>query len=301
MPMFDERYFHLSGLLSGGRIGLGWLNCVTVHDTRVAVSTNWHSHRTVELLFGLRGETRYEFESAEPVTLSANMSLVIWRGVRHRVMQTIDAPSHRLGLHLLMRMDPRREFGLFSKTDYVRFMRALESRAGTPQLCSPSLVAMLKRLDCLARRDENQLLSEEWGLVRLLACGILYESVVMPTIRPTPQMRLMADAVTWLESHYTEKVAIPRLIAFMGYGRSRFFELFKQHTGLSPNDYLIRFRIRKAQELLTATDYSVQEVAASVGIPDLCYFSALFKCQTGYAPSHFRARFQAKGVGSRKK
>ena len=76
-------------------------------------------------------------------------------------------------------------------------------------------------------------------------------------------------------------------------GRARLFELFKRQTGLSPNDYLLRFRIRKAQELLVQTDLPVREIARRIGMPDSGYFSIMFKRQTGHTPTTYRERSQS--------
>ena len=103
----------------------------------------------------------------------------------------------------------------------------------------------------------------------------------------------MEDAVKFLEDHYAERIRIADLVRHIGYGRARLFELFKHHTGLSPNDYLLRFRIRKAQDLLVRTDLSVREIARMVGIPDSGYFSIMFRRQTGHTPTIYRERSQS--------
>ena len=98
----------------------------------------------------------------------------------------------------------------------------------------------------------------------------------------------MEDAVKFLEDHYAERIRIVDIVRHIGYGRARLFELFKRHTGLSPNDYLLRFRIRKAQDLLVQTDLSVREIARRIGMLDSSYFSIMFKRQTGRSPSSYR-------------
>lgn len=70
-----------------------------------------------------------------------------------------------------------------------------------------------------------------------------------------------------------------------GVDRSHLFRLFKQHLQLSPQQYLIRLRLNKAEELLQTTSLSVSEVAFSCGFNDLCHFSRLFKRRFGVPPS----------------
>ena len=92
----------------------------------------------------------------------------------------------------------------------------------------------------------------------------------------------------YLEEHHAEGVRIADLARYIGYGRARLFELFKRQTGLAPNDYLMRFRVRKAQELLASTALPVHEVAQRVGMTDAGYFSTMFKRLTGRSPSDCR-------------
>jgi YesN/AraC family two-component response regulator len=48
---------------------------------------------------------------------------------------------------------------------------------------------------------------------------------------------------------------------------------------------LIQHRMKRAQELLTLGNYSIKQVAASVGYEDALYFSRLYKKHFGYTPS----------------
>lgn len=54
-------------------------------------------------------------------------------------------------------------------------------------------------------------------------------------------------------------------------------KLFKESTGNSPINYLIKLRLSKAKESLESGDQSIKKVALSVGYPDVYHFSKLFK------------------------
>jgi YesN/AraC family two-component response regulator len=64
-------------------------------------------------------------------------------------------------------------------------------------------------------------------------------------------------------------------------------KLFKQETGESPINYLIKIRMEKAKELLVKEELSVKEIANSVGYQDAYHFSKLFKKYTGNSPSDY--------------
>ncbi len=71
---------------------------------------------------------------------------------------------------------------------------------------------------------------------------------------------------------------------------SKFRKDFKNVTGLSPNQYLLGLRIRKAGELLQSTSLSMSEVAALAGFDSVYYFSKYFKKSTGISPSLYRKK-----------
>jgi AraC-like DNA-binding protein len=65
-------------------------------------------------------------------------------------------------------------------------------------------------------------------------------------------------------------------------------KVFKDATGESPINYLIRVRLFKACELLNETSYSIKEIASFVGYEDAYYFSRLFKKYFGMPPMSYR-------------
>jgi two-component system response regulator YesN len=68
-------------------------------------------------------------------------------------------------------------------------------------------------------------------------------------------------------------------------------------TGISLWDYLNRFRIQKAKELLLLTDESITAIAADVGYEDISYFSRVFREIAGCSPRAFRQQSQTSAAG----
>ena len=57
---------------------------------------------------------------------------------------------------------------------------------------------------------------------------------------------------------------------------------------MSPITYLIQRRLQISKDLLTQTDYSIAEIAASTGFASQSYFSQIFKKFTGISPNQYR-------------
>lgn len=64
--------------------------------------------------------------------------------------------------------------------------------------------------------------------------------------------------------------------------------LFKQQTGVSYSDFLIKRRIDRATQLLEETAMPMEAIAASIGIENISYFFRFYKRETGKTPGSIR-------------
>jgi AraC-like DNA-binding protein len=97
-------------------------------------------------------------------------------------------------------------------------------------------------------------------------------------------------AVRYLRLHYTEPLRIEQLAQLVGVHRTHFSHVFAKTIGVSPQKFLLRLRMDRANELLRDTELSIGEIALSVGYPDLYAFSRAYKSHTGHSPTNYRYR-----------
>jgi AraC-like DNA-binding protein len=71
---------------------------------------------------------------------------------------------------------------------------------------------------------------------------------------------------------------------------SRFMSFFKATTGQSFHAYLNRFRVAKAQLLLTTTDKPLDSISQETGFCDQSYFGMVFRKLVGISPRVYRRR-----------
>jgi AraC family transcriptional regulator len=67
-----------------------------------------------------------------------------------------------------------------------------------------------------------------------------------------------------------------------------FLRLFTNVLGVSPHQYLVRSRLRRAARLLVGREKTVTEVALDVGFADLSNFVRTFRRAAGVSPGAFR-------------
>lgn len=64
--------------------------------------------------------------------------------------------------------------------------------------------------------------------------------------------------------------------------------LFRREVGVSFSNYIKKYRINKAKELLCGTEMKLYQIAEEVGYTDSKYFSKVFKEITGQLPTEYR-------------
>ncbi|AXT38211.1 AraC family transcriptional regulator [Alteromonas sp. BL110] len=73
-------------------------------------------------------------------------------------------------------------------------------------------------------------------------------------------------------------------------GTTQFKTRFKQATGLSLRDYLVKIRMEKAKALLRNTDTPMSSIAQITGYEDVAAFSRRFKAYFGQPPKSFKRK-----------
>jgi AraC-like DNA-binding protein/quercetin dioxygenase-like cupin family protein len=138
------------------------------------------------------------------------------------------------------------------------------------------------RLESLEASGWTRLLLHQFGLANL--------SVLPARPKEMPEVidRQIDQAIRWISLQFHQQISIDHMAATLGYHRVHLSKAFKQKTGLSPKQYLLKMRMDKARELLGGT-LTIDQVASSVGFNDALYFSKQFRKYTGMPPSEYRA------------
>jgi AraC-like DNA-binding protein len=75
-----------------------------------------------------------------------------------------------------------------------------------------------------------------------------------------------------------------------------FLRVFRQVTGVTPHQHILRSRLRDAALRLRATSDDVVFVAIDAGFRDLSNFNHVFRAEFGVNPTRFRKQFTPKGA-----
>lgn len=103
----------------------------------------------------------------------------------------------------------------------------------------------------------------------------------------------MKDLLQYLDAHYAEDITLDLAAERVGFSKFHFSRLFKEYTGETFYDHLVRVRVLAAQQLLP-TKLSITEITFRTGFNSLTSFSRSFRKYTGMSPSEYRAHVLAR-------
>lgn len=72
--------------------------------------------------------------------------------------------------------------------------------------------------------------------------------------------------------------------------KDHFIRVFKRETGETPNVYITKRKLEKAELTLVTTDLPIKSIADSLGYDDYSYFNRIFKKNAGVTPQQYRER-----------
>lgn len=147
--------------------------------------------------------------------------------------------------------------------------------------------------DSLEKRLRRLTESETWIDMKLICLDILTGLAKAEDHEEegTDQDRLVMGIKEYVEDNYPDKeLNISSIAERFRLSPGYVSRLFRQETGVGLLSFVNDIRIRKAQELLRSTKYTVYEVAEMVGYTNVRSFQRNFIANVGTAPNEYRVR-----------
>ncbi len=150
--------------------------------------------------------------------------------------------------------------------------------------CTAFLQALADISECLTKKDFSIFypMLSAWKIVETLTQGLTDKDNLVRVDDIAKASRI------FIENTPLVNVSVDTLAEHFNVDRSTVFRLFKNTFGLSPKEYIDRFRFEKACQLLSNKKLKIKEVAYSCGFTNQCYFSAAFHKRFGVSPLQWR-------------
>ncbi|MFC3928532.1 AraC family ligand binding domain-containing protein [Streptococcus caprae] len=148
------------------------------------------------------------------------------------------------------------------------------------------MLAIIQFADKPLTRESDLLMTGE--LYKLLA--FLSEEFPNPSSRTSNNLAdsYVEQALKIIHSQYHKNLKITDIANKLALSRSYLYRIFKEKTGFSLKDYLLKIKMNRSIELLSDPKLSISEVANSVGYTDSLIFSKVFKQYFKTSPTNYR-------------
>ncbi|MFW2488801.1 AraC family transcriptional regulator [Clostridium chromiireducens] len=104
----------------------------------------------------------------------------------------------------------------------------------------------------------------------------------------TLQEFYVREAINYIEKNYDNNISVEDIAKWCNLDRSYFGKIFKSSMKTTPQEFLIKYRLSKACEMLKCNNASIKEIAELTGYPNQFYFSRAFKEVYAMSPRKWR-------------
>lgn len=238
--------------------------------------TDFHSHKYYEISLIISGHIRSLL--CEKSDDGDHPRLVLTSpGTPHYIYMSRPSFYHRINLC----------FSVDFVTDYVPEWRELSKVFGQNgsiiPLSGEQCAILSSRLDAI--NEEKDLFRQ-----RLLILEVLSRISDLDASRPDSAAvrppKYVVDALSYIQSHYTERIVAAELAWTLGISRTTLMTAFKKHTGTTLSEYITRVRVKKAVSILQLGE-SQESAAAQTGFGNGGGLIRAFKHCYGTTPKKY--------------
>lgn len=106
---------------------------------------------------------------------------------------------------------------------------------------------------------------------------------------PVDEEGYFKRAAAFIRHNYSYPIKVSEIADYVGIDRTYLYRIFMNQAGVSPKQYLGRYRLNEAKEMLAETEYRITEIAYSCGYHDSSSFCKCFQKEMGMAPARYRS------------
>jgi AraC-like DNA-binding protein len=100
--------------------------------------------------------------------------------------------------------------------------------------------------------------------------------------------RRAVEAAHWIDANSSDEIDLERAAQAAGLSPYHFLRTFSEALGVTPHQYLVRSRLRRAARLLAEEERAITDIALDVGFADLSNFVRSFHRAAGVSPRGYR-------------
>lgn len=265
------------------------------HDDLSKAEVPWHWHEEWEAVVIAEGCCTVA-AGKEKYILQAGEGFFVNSGILHGCWDREDSACRFHSLVFHPRLVGGSPDSVFNQ-NYVRPLtenRALESFRFQPDI--PWQKAALEAIERAWQASVREACGYEFQMRSDLSQLVLLLHKNLPGTRKQPGAKALRDGeriktmLQFLQDHCAEELSTRQIAASAAISESECLRCFRTTIGAAPIQYLRRYRIQKAAQLLLSTEERVSDIAAQCGFSDVSYFTKTFREMKGCTPTEFRRK-----------
>lgn len=116
-------------------------------------------------------------------------------------------------------------------------------------------------------------------VIRNVDSNVHKKSLILPDNKD-----FVKKAIDYIEANYVSNLSIEDICKEIYVTPYHFIRVFKDTTGMTPHEYILKVRLEKARNLLKSDVINVSQAASLCGFVNTAHFSAVFKKRYGITP-----------------
>lgn len=253
----------------------------------------WHWHPEIELTLVLKGEMDYQINETiyhikEGDGLFGNTN----------TLHTGHMYQHQDCTYISTTFHPRAIYGFDSSLIYQKYVEGILK---DPRLASLHFtnecewhkevlkeLAAIYQLSCEKPPIWEMRMQMRLYHIWILICENYTPSAAAEQTGHIRDIERLKCILSFIHSHYDEKISLENIAASTNLCRSECCRFFKKYMNVSLFEYLLFYRIEQSLPLIMEQQYNITEISGMVGFGNPCYFTKIFKKQTGISPTEYR-------------
>lgn len=260
---------------------------------------NWsmepNRHENYEMVYMKKGCAVFEI-SGQSVNLGPNDIVIIKPLQYHKFIVKSESGCEFIVLNFTFENRINGEYSEIPLEDFLNFVSSRETGPYIALKVSQKneIIVLLNRI--LKERESSEPGSDFLNYLLVLELFVLLSRALKMewenSIKSkSPKLKeLITISINFIHNNFERDISLGDIARFVFLSPSYFTRAFKEETGMSPINYLLKTRIERARELLKDTGLKISDIALSVGFSNQQRFNEMFKKYTRQTPLQYRKK-----------
>lgn len=99
---------------------------------------------------------------------------------------------------------------------------------------------------------------------------------------------IIAAALRFIREHACDGISVQQVVRHTGLSRRALERGFTKYFSSTPHEQIVQLQLSRVRQLLTETEFTLEEIAIRAGFSSSAYLSVLFKKRTQQTPGEYR-------------